>query len=133
LSGGQLKRVCVAIEVLRGPRVLVLDEPTTGQDPKNTNDLMVLFRSLAQTGVTLLMSTHDLRTLDLFDKVVALCLGRLVYYGPPGEFAPFFNARSAEDVYASLPDREDKQDDAMRLAERFRASALYRTYCGGVD
>ena len=69
LSGGQLKRVCVAIEVLRQPRILVLDEPTTGQDPKNTDDLMNLFRSLAQDRVTLLMSTHDLRNLALFDKV----------------------------------------------------------------
>lgn len=133
LSGGQLKRVCVAIEVLRGPRVLVLDEPTTGQDPKNTNDLMVLFRSLAQTGVTLLMSTHDLRTLDLFDKMVVLCLGRLVYFGPPADFATFFGARSAEDVYASLPDREDKEEEAVRLAERFRASPLYQSYCAGAD
>jgi ABC-type multidrug transport system ATPase subunit/pSer/pThr/pTyr-binding forkhead associated (FHA) protein len=129
LSGGQLKRVCVAVEILRQPRILLLDEPTTGQDPKNTDDLMKLFRSVAQSGVTLLMSTHDLRNLAVFDKVAALCLGRLVYYGPPTSFASYFGARSAEEVYDSLPDREERQDESKALAERFLATPLYRQYC----
>lgn len=130
LSGGQLKRVCVALEVLRQPRVLVLDEPTTGQDPKNTNDLMNLFRRLAQEGVTLLMSTHDLRNLILFDKVVAVCLGYLAYFGPPEGFAPHFGAATAEEVYESLPDREDRVPEAVQLAEAFRATPLYLKHCG---
>jgi ABC-type multidrug transport system ATPase subunit len=129
LSGGQLKRVCVALEILRQPRILLLDEPTTGQDPKNTDDLMKLFRSVAQSGVTLLMSTHDLRNLAVFDKVAALCLGRLVYYGPPTSFASYFGAQSAEEVYESLPDREERQAESEALAERFRATPLYRQYC----
>lgn len=130
LSGGQLKRVCVALEVLRQPRVLVLDEPTTGQDPKNTNDLMNLFRRLAQEDVTLLMSTHDLRNLALFDKVVVLCLGYLAYFGPPEGLAGYFGAGTAEDVYASLPDKEERLLDAQRLADTFRAHPLYHTLCG---
>jgi len=129
LSGGQLKRVCVAVEVLREPRILVLDEPTTGQDPKNTDDLMNLFRALAQSGVTLLMSTHDLRNLALFDKVIVLCLGHLVYYGPPDGFASHFGAPTAEDVYASLPDREDRLAEAEALGRTFRTTSLYKRYC----
>jgi ABC-type multidrug transport system ATPase subunit/pSer/pThr/pTyr-binding forkhead associated (FHA) protein len=129
LSGGQLKRVCVAVEILRRPRILLLDEPTTGQDPKNTDDLMKLFRSVAQSGVTLLMSTHDLRNLVVFDKVAALCLGRLVYYGPPTSFASYFGAQSAEEVYESLPDREERQEEAKALADRFRETMQYRQYC----
>ncbi len=115
--------------MLRRPQILVLDEPTTGQDPKNTDDLMRLFRSLAQNGVTLLLSTHDLRNLALFDKVVVVCLGHLVYAGPPDSFAAHFGAPTAEDVYASLPDREDRMAEAETLAKRFRANALYRRYC----
>jgi ABC-type multidrug transport system ATPase subunit/pSer/pThr/pTyr-binding forkhead associated (FHA) protein len=133
LSGGQLKRVCVAIEVLRQPRILLLDEPTTGQDPKNTDDLMNLFRSLAQRGVTLLMSTHDLRRLVVFDRVAALCLGHLVYYGPPTSFAQYFGAATAEDVYASLPDREERTAEAEALASRFRQTPLYRQYCEAAE
>jgi ABC-type multidrug transport system ATPase subunit/pSer/pThr/pTyr-binding forkhead associated (FHA) protein len=129
LSGGQLKRVCVAVEILRKPRILLLDEPTTGQDPKNTDDLMKLFRAVAQQGVTLLMSTHDLRNLVVFDKVAALCLGRLVYYGPPTSFASYFGKATAEEVYDSLPDREERQADAEALAARFRSTDLYRRYC----
>ncbi len=129
LSGGQLKRVCVAVEILRQPRILLLDEPTTGQDPKNADDLMRLFRSVAQQGVTLLMSTHDLRNLVVFDKVAALCLGRLVYYGPPTSFASYFGKATADEVYDSLPDREERQAEAEALAARFRQTDLYRRHC----
>ena len=129
LSGGQLKRVCVAVEILRQPRILLLDEPTTGQDPKNTDDLMKLFRSVAQSGVTLLMSTHDLRNLVVFDKVAALCLGRLVYYGSPTSFASYFGAQTAEEVYESLPDREERQAEAEALADRFKKTTHYRQFC----
>jgi ABC-type multidrug transport system ATPase subunit/pSer/pThr/pTyr-binding forkhead associated (FHA) protein len=129
LSGGQLKRVCVGVEILRQPRILLLDEPTTGQDPKNTDDLMKLFRSVAQRGVTLLMSTHDLRNLVVFDKVAALCLGRLVYYGPPTSFASYFGKATADEVYESLPDREERQAEAEAMAARFRQTDHYRRYC----
>ena len=132
LSGGQLKRVCVAVEILRQPRILLLDEPTTGQDPKNTDDLMKLFRSVAQRGVTLLMSTHDLRNLVVFDKVAALCLGRLVYFGPPTEFAEYFGALTPEEVYDSLPDREEREAEAEALAARFRQTPHYRRYCEAI-
>ena len=129
LSGGQLKRVCVALEVLREPRILVLDEPTTGQDPKNTDDLTRLFRALTQDGVTVLMSTHDLRNLALFDKVVALCLGYLVYYGPATSFAAHFGKASADEVYASLPDRDDRLPEAASLAAAFRRTPLWTELC----
>jgi ABC-2 type transport system ATP-binding protein len=119
----------VALEVLRQPRILVLDEPTTGQDPKNTDDLMHLFRSLAQEGVTLLISTHDLRNLPLFDKVAVLCLGRLVYFGIPSLLPAHFGVETAEQVYASLPDREERMPEADALERQFRATSLFRQYC----
>jgi ABC-type multidrug transport system ATPase subunit len=90
---------------------------------------MRLFRSVAQSGVTLLMSTHDLRNLAVFDKVAALCLGRLVYYGPPSSFASYFGAQTAEEVYGTLPDREERHSEAQSLADRFRETDLYRQYC----
>jgi len=133
LSGGQLKRICVALEVLRQPKILVLDEPTTGQDPKNTDTLMQLFRSLAQEGVTLLLSTHDLRNMELFDKVAVLCLGHLVYYGPPSSFPAHFNAQTAEAVYETLPDKEQLLPQAQELAKKFEASALYRRFCQVIE
>jgi serine/threonine protein kinase/ABC-type multidrug transport system ATPase subunit/pSer/pThr/pTyr-binding forkhead associated (FHA) protein len=129
LSGGQLKRVCVALEVLRQPRVMVLDEPTTGQDPKNTADLLGLFRRLANGGVTLLLSTHDLSSLEYFDKVIVVCLGYLTYFGPPSGFAAHFGAETAEKVYNSLPDNEDRLAEAENLAELFRATPLFQQHC----
>ena len=128
-----MKRVCVALEVLRQPRVWALDEPTTGQDPKNTNDLMSLFRSVAQGGVTVLMSTHDLRNLALFDKVAVLSLGYFAYFGPPNEMTGQFGAATAEEIYSSLPDREERLAEAASLAERFRATPLYQAHCEAVE
>jgi ABC-type multidrug transport system ATPase subunit/pSer/pThr/pTyr-binding forkhead associated (FHA) protein len=134
VSGGQLKRICVALELLRQPKILVLDEPTTGQDPKNTDALMQLFHSLAKkNGVTVLLSTHDLRNIEYFDKVAVLCVGYLVYYGPPRPLAAHFNAKTPEAVYASLPDKEDLIEQAKELEARFKASANYKQYCQAAE
>ena len=75
------------------------------------------------------MSTHDLRNLVVFDKVAALCLGRLVYYGSPTSFALLLRGASAEEVYESLPDREERQTEAEALEARFRQTTQYRHYC----
>lgn len=129
LSGGQLKRVCVGIEVLRQPRILLLDEPTTGQDPKNTRDQMEVFLSLSRGGATTILSTHDLHNLEMFDAIGVLCLGHLVYFGPPASFAAHFGAASPEAVYRSLPDREELSRDAETLGDRFRRTPLYEQHC----
>lgn len=87
LSGGQRKRLSVAIELLRNPPILLLDEPTTGLDPGNEARLVENLRQVAKRGTLVVLSTHSLAALRLFDEVLVLAryggVGRMAYGGPP--------------------------------------------------
>jgi ABC-type multidrug transport system ATPase subunit len=86
LSGGQLKRVSVAMELLSDPLLLVLDEPTSGLDEGLDKDLMNQLRDLAAQGVAVVVVTHSMVNIDRADLVLALTsTGRPGYLGPPGE------------------------------------------------
>jgi len=129
LSGGQLKRLCVAQQLILEPKVLVLDEPATGLDPKTSDSLTQLFRSIAQQGATVLMSTHEVENLALCHLVAVIALGHLVYYGPPQLLPQHFGCLSLRDCYRLLPDQEAQFAEAEALALRFEQTGLYRTYC----
>ncbi|MFC5668285.1 ABC transporter ATP-binding protein [Kitasatospora misakiensis] len=86
LSGGQQQRVVLAQALLTGARVIVADEPTTGQDPDTTRRLAALLGRLTARGVGLLLLSHDLALVrELADEVVLLADGRAVRTGPPSE------------------------------------------------
>ncbi|ODU06402.1 MAG: hypothetical protein ABS81_04645 [Pseudonocardia sp. SCN 72-86] len=83
LSGGQQQRVLVALALVGGPAVLVLDEPTTGLDPAAVTGVLDLLRGLRARGVGLIVVTHALPlVLDLVDDVAVLDAGRVVSVGP---------------------------------------------------
>ncbi|MGB4728298.1 MAG: heme ABC exporter ATP-binding protein CcmA [Thermogutta sp.] len=86
LSGGQRKRLSVAIELLRKPPILLLDEPTTGLDPGNELRLMENLRQVASRGTLVVLSTHSLAALSLIDQVLVLAryggVGRVAFCGP---------------------------------------------------
>ncbi|WP_406114344.1 ABC transporter ATP-binding protein [Kitasatospora purpeofusca] len=86
LSGGQQQRLVLAQALLTGARVIVADEPTTGQDPATAHRLAALFRRLAARGTGLLLLSHDLALVrEAADEVVLLADGRAVRTGPPDE------------------------------------------------
>ncbi|WP_328957505.1 ABC transporter ATP-binding protein [Kitasatospora purpeofusca] len=86
LSGGQQQRLVLAQALLTGARVIVADEPTTGQDPATAHRLAALFRRLAARGTGLLLLSHDLALVrESADEVVLLADGRAVRTGPPDE------------------------------------------------
>lgn len=89
LSGGQRKRVSVALELLTRPAVLLLDEPTSGLDPGYEDAIMSLFRRLADDGCTVIVVTHSTASLDRCDQVVFLGSGGWVAYAgdPAGALA----------------------------------------------
>ena len=91
LSGGQQRRVGIAMEMLTDPSMLILDEPTAGLDPSLVKQIMTVLRHLADSGRQVLVVTHDLGHLDLVDKVLVLRAGgRGAYFGrPDGVFAHF--------------------------------------------
>ncbi|MFI7416907.1 ATP-binding cassette domain-containing protein [Nonomuraea sp. NPDC049684] len=86
LSGGQKRRVAVALGLVHAPPLLFLDEPTTGLDPQNRANLWDRIRQLREAGTSVLLSTHYLDEADaLCDRLVIVDHGRIVAEGTPGE------------------------------------------------
>ena len=84
LSGGLARRVEIAKSLLHEPSVLLLDEPSTGLDPRARRDLSLLLKGLAESsGTTVLLTTHILDEADASDRVIILDRGRLVAQGAP--------------------------------------------------
>jgi ABC-type multidrug transport system ATPase subunit/predicted component of type VI protein secretion system len=102
LSGGQRKRVSIAVELITKPSVIYLDEPTSGLDPATEEKIMRLFRQIAESGRTVILTTHAMENVKLFDKIVVLMRGRLVWYGPPMEALKHFGADSFKDLYDKI-------------------------------
>ena len=104
LSGGQRKRAALAGELLGDPQLILLDEATSGLDPATEQEMMDLFRSLANEGRIVICITHFPNRLHLCDQLLYLCQGKSVFFGNPTEFIRFFHIRNIEDVYARQSD-----------------------------
>lgn len=107
VSGGQLRRIGVAGALVHGARVLLLDEPTAGMDPRQRRVFRNLLRGLSEN-VTVLLSTHDVADLaEEADQVAVLESGRLLHSGTTASFLAHCPpdvpvARAAEEAYTSL-------------------------------
>ncbi len=131
LSGGQIKRVSIGVELLTSPGLFFLDEPTSGLDPGTETAFMHLMRRLADQGRTIVMVTHATKNVMLADKVVFLARGGyLAWFGPPDEALKYFDAYRSEreqraramefdQIYAILddPSKGANQEWAMRFME----------------
>lgn len=103
LSGGQRRRVGVAVELVSAPRLLFLDEPTTGLDPGLERRMMQLFRSLAEGGRSVLLVTHATQSLYLCDRIVVMARGGIVAFcGTPDRALSFFGVRTFDELYDAL-------------------------------
>ncbi|MGX9882780.1 ATP-binding cassette domain-containing protein [Streptomyces sp. NPDC002276] len=128
LSGGERKRACIAAELLTRPRVLFLDEPTSGLDPVTGAALLATLRSLAETGTTVVLTTHVLADLPRCDQVVFLSPGGAVaFVGPPDALLGAFGAETAEDVYAAVAEGKRAERTApAALPDRTPAPTAHR-------
>ncbi|MFD7923212.1 FHA domain-containing protein [Streptomyces sp. NPDC059740] len=129
LSGGQRKRVSVALELLTKPSLIFLDEPTSGLDPGMDRDVMQLLRGLADDGRTVLVVTHSVAELALCDKLLVMAPGGgMAYFGPPEEALNFFQYESWADVFSAFENYRDY--DWMG---RWRGSSHYQLYAADAD
>jgi ABC-type multidrug transport system ATPase subunit len=127
LSGGQLKRVNVALELLTKPSLLFLDEPTSGLDPGLDKSVMEQMRDLAHDGRTVIVVTHSVANLDTCDRLLVLVPGgRVAYYGPPEEGLQYFGQPGWAEVFQSF-DRYPDRD----WAGEFAASGVCAQYVTG--
>jgi ABC transport system ATP-binding/permease protein len=105
LSGGQKRRVSIAVELLSQPDLLILDEPTSGLDPGMDRQIMRQLREYAATGKTVIVTTHATSHLNLAHEVLVLGEhGRPIYFGPPKEVLPSLNDTGRVTSYADLMD-----------------------------
>eukprot|EP01025_Chloroclados_australasicus_P023816 TRINITY_DN2402_c0_g1_i2.p1 TRINITY_DN2402_c0_g1~~TRINITY_DN2402_c0_g1_i2.p1 ORF type:complete len:652 (-),score=93.43 TRINITY_DN2402_c0_g1_i2:504-2429(-) len=97
VSGGQAKRTNIGIALVTNPRVLFLDEPTTGLDSYTSNDVMNVVKGILQDGVTICATIHSPTqfAFRLFDNIMMLVRGQVVYFGP--------NDQTAIKYFESLP------------------------------
>ncbi len=107
LSGGQRKRVSVALELLTRPSLLILDEPTSGLDPGYERTLMELLADLASAGRTVIVVTHSVQSLHLCDRILCLAPGgRMGWFGPPAELTDYFGRDDYQEVFRDLSEVE---------------------------
>ena len=107
LSGGQLRRLALAMELTTQPSLLLADEVTSGLDPKSEEEITALLSSLAQDhGRLVLLVTHSMRFLETYDSITVLSGGRLAYSASPEDLTGYFNVPTPEDIYPALSRRD---------------------------
>ena len=102
LSGGQRKRVSVAMELLSEPSLLILDEPTSGLDPGLEAQLMGRFAEVAGRGRIVIVATHAMQSVEICQALLVLVGGRLAYFGPPVGALDYFRTDSYEGLFPQL-------------------------------
>jgi ABC-type multidrug transport system ATPase subunit len=113
LSGGQRKRLSIAMEFISDPTLFILDEPDSGLDGVVARGLFEKLRDIADEGKIVIVITHTPdRVIDLFDDVIVLAkdskrTGRLAWYGPIQEAYKFFGKNSMEEILLSINQKEE--------------------------
>ena len=109
MSGGQQKRVNVALELLTKPSLLFLDEPTSGLDPGLDKSVMELMSGLAKDGRTVIIVTHSVANLGVCDRLLVLVPGgRVAFDGPPAEGLRYFGKTEWAEVFQAFDAEPDR-------------------------
>lgn len=107
LSGGQRQRLAIALAVVHDPRVLFLDEPTTGLDPQARRSLWEIIRNLKEEGRTIFLSTHYMEEAEqLCDRVAIMDRGEIIALDTPAELIRGLASDSVVEFAAESADRE---------------------------
>jgi ABC-type multidrug transport system ATPase subunit len=124
LSGGQQKRVNVALELMTKPSVLFLDEPTSGLDPGLDKSVMQMMSGLAHDGRTVIVVTHSVANLDVCDRLLVLVPGgKVAYFGPPADGLRHFGKPGWAEVFQAF-----EHEPGRDWAGEFRRSPWYAKY-----
>ena len=116
LSGGQKRRLALAMELVSRPRILLCDEVTSGLDPRSEREIVQLLHDLSRKDGRIIISvTHSLAQLELYDSIMVMVRGNLSYHGSPGTMNHYFGVGNFEEVYPRL---------AQRAPEEWRISWL---------
>lgn len=123
LSGGQRKRVSIAVELIADPGIIFLDEPTSGLDPGLDKKMMFTLKQVAQAGKTVILVTHATGNITECDLVAFFAAGgSLVFYGPPKDALTFFEVSDFAEIYNKVEQEPD------RWFEAFESSTYHDLY-----
>lgn len=125
LSGGQIKRVSIGVELLNKPSLFFLDEATSGLDPGTEAEIMQLLRQLADQGCTILLITHATENVTVCDQVVFMARGgNLAYFGPPQQAPAFFGVTHFNQIYQKV----EHESMPTYWQQNYLASDHYQSY-----
>ena len=131
LSGGQRKRLSIAMEFISDPTLFILDEPDSGLDGVVARSLFEKLRAIADSGKIVMVITHTPdRVIDLFDDVIVLAkdgsrTGRMAYYGTVEDARAFFGKESMEEILLAVNQKEEGGDGrADEFIEKYAEQLL---------
>jgi ABC-type multidrug transport system ATPase subunit len=127
LSGGQRKRVSIAAELLADPKMIYLDEATSGLDPGLDKKMMYTLRRMADEGRTVILITHATSNIVQADHVAFLSQGRLIFFGPSQEALDFFEVDDFADIYEKI----ERNGERWRTVFHQEKPANYQKYVQG--
>ncbi|OPZ87040.1 MAG: ABC transporter ATP-binding/permease protein [Firmicutes bacterium ADurb.Bin419] len=118
LSGGQRKRVSIAMELLSSPKLFFLDEPTSGLDPETEMNICMLLKKLSFDKKTVLFTTHSTSSLNICDKIAVIGKGgKLCYFGTPSKALEFFGVSDYIDIYGLVSSDSDYWEDRFKSSK----------------
>ena len=107
LSGGQKRRLAMALEMVSAPHLLLCDEVTSGLDPKAEDEIVKLMHQLSRNDNRIVLSvTHSLRHLALYDSILVLYRGHVAYHGSSEFLFHYFGIEQPEDLFPRLAQRQ---------------------------
>jgi ABC-type multidrug transport system ATPase subunit len=149
ISGGQLKRLSIAVEIVNLPELIFLDEPTTGLDSTISYEVMNAVRNMANQNRTVIATIHQPSpdTFSLFDKLMVLADGRVIYFGPCSDVVKFFThspyafpydgGNHADYVVAVaggfIKSKDGEVVDAQKLHSNYEDSKLAKSFNQNID
>lgn len=150
ISGGQCKRLSIGVEIISLPDLIFLDEPTTGLDSSISYEVMSAVRNLANQNRTVICTIHQPSPLTymLFDKLLLMASGRVIYFGPSRDIVNYFATSPYKFAYKTgsnpadyliavaggfLPASNGKTIPGTELASYYSGGELYRLFIENID
>ncbi|XP_037957708.1 ATP-binding cassette sub-family G member 4 [Teleopsis dalmanni] len=130
LSGGEKKRLCIALELVNNPPVVFLDEPTTGLDDLSSSQCIALLRRLSHAGRTIICSIHtpSAKLFDMFDNVYILAEGECIYQGASSNVVPYM-----KHIGLSCPLTYNPADFIIEVACREYGSSFHAVMVDAIE
>ena len=126
LSGGEMRRVALARELMGSPGLVILDEPLSGLDPYNSRILCTHLKQLAFLGHTIILTTHSYEALQIANKVLVLHQGEEAFYGSVQNAYAHFNTTDPQTLLTSITQSKSAEWRASRNASQNTAREASR-------